>query len=95
VGVNAGVHVLNITTRAFIGDDPNAPSLAGAGDVHARGTVAITADDKTELDKVAATVAVGGGAGVGAAATVTSTRSTPRRSSATAPRSPAMARPRA
>src|SRR6266850_7054664 len=58
VGVNAGVHVLNITTRAFIGDDPNAPSLAVAGDVHARGTVAITADDKTELDKVVATVAV-------------------------------------
>ena len=71
VGVNAGVHVLNITTRGFIGDDPDNASLAGHGDVHALGTVAITADDQTTLNKVVATVAVGGGAGVGAAATVT------------------------
>src|SRR6185437_5816158 len=47
------------------------PSGGGAGDVHARGTVAITADDNTHMDKVVATVAVGGSAGVGAAATVT------------------------
>ena len=46
MGVNAGVHVLNITTRAFIGNDPDAPSLAGAGDVHALGTVRIAADDR-------------------------------------------------
>ena len=72
VSVNAGVHVLGLKTRAFIGDDPDEPTAtAGAGDVHAGGTVRIAADDVTELDKVAATVAVGGSAGVGAAATVT------------------------
>jgi hypothetical protein len=71
VSVNAGVHVLDITTRAFIGDDPDAASGGGAGNVHALGTVRIAADDNTELDKFVATVAVGGTAGVGAAATVT------------------------
>ncbi len=71
VGVNAGVHVLNVTTRAFIGDDPSDSIIsAGAGDVHAGGTVRITADDSTEMDKVAATAAAGT-VGVGAAATVT------------------------
>jgi len=72
VGANAGVHVLGVTTRAFIGDDPLEPTLsAGAGDVHAGGTVRIAADDQTEIDKYVATVAIGGTAGVGAAATVT------------------------
>jgi hypothetical protein len=77
VGVNASVHVLTLSTRAFIGDDPEddvllTPSTlsAGAGDVHARGTVRIAADDRTEMDKVVATVAVGGTVGVGASATV-------------------------
>jgi hypothetical protein len=71
VGVNASVHVLNLTTRAFIGDDPfDATASAGGGNVHAGGTVRIAADDRTEMDKVVATVAVGGSAGVGAAATV-------------------------
>ena len=72
VGVNASVHVLDLTTRAFIGDDPDSvPASLGAGNVHAGGTVRIAADDRTELDKFVATVAVGGSAGVGAAATVT------------------------
>jgi len=72
VSVNAGVHVLDLTTRAYIGDDPDSgPGSLGAGDVHAGGTVRIAADDVTEMDKVAATVAIGGSAGVGAAATVT------------------------
>ena len=72
VGINASVHVLGITTRAYIGDDPDeATASAGAGDVHAGGTVRIAADDRTEMDKFVATVAVGGSAGVGAAATVT------------------------
>ncbi|NNU43173.1 beta strand repeat-containing protein [Ramlibacter montanisoli] len=71
VGVNASVHVLNMTTRAYIGDLPDSgPASLGAGDVHAGGTVRIAADDVTEMDKVVATVAVGGSAGVGAAATV-------------------------
>ena len=78
VGVNAGVHVLTIATRAFIGDDPSDDDAmvpdtlsAGPGDVHAGGTVRIAADDRSELDKVVATLAIGGSAGVGAAATVT------------------------
>ncbi|UUZ48820.1 hypothetical protein LP420_40230 [Massilia sp. B-10] len=65
VGVNASVHVMNLETRAFIGDDPTvAPGSLGGGDVHAKGTVRIAADDRTEMDKVVATVAVGGTAGV-------------------------------
>jgi hypothetical protein len=72
VGVNAAVHVLDISTRAFIGDDPDElTASAGAGDVHAHGTVRVAADDRTELNKYVATVAVGGSAGVGAAAAVT------------------------
>jgi hypothetical protein len=71
IGINASVHVLDLSTRAFIGDDPDeAAGSAGAGDVHALGTVRIAADDETEMDKFVATVAVGGSAGVGAAATV-------------------------
>ena len=70
VGVNASVHVLDLKTRAFIGDDAGGLASMGAGDVHALGTVRIAADDSTEMDKVVATVAVGGSAGVGAAATV-------------------------
>src|SRR5260221_12759183 len=63
VGVNASVHVLDLTTRAFIGDDPDeAATSAGAGDVHALGTIRIAADDQSELDKVVANIAVGGGA---------------------------------
>jgi hypothetical protein len=45
VGVNAGVHVFTLQTRAFIGNDPNAPTNQGAGNVHAAGSVVIAAND--------------------------------------------------
>ena len=58
--VDAAVHVLDITTLAYIGDDPNDgfPS-AGAGDVHANGSIVIAADERTEMDNVVG-VAAGG-----------------------------------
>ncbi|HEX5500744.1 MAG TPA: hypothetical protein VFX03_16020, partial [Thermomicrobiales bacterium] len=73
VAIDASVHVLNVDTRAFIGDDPdvNGDDSAGAGDVHATGSVGIWADEKTEADKVIPTVSVGGTAAVTAAAGVT------------------------
>lgn len=70
VGVNAGVHVFDLRTRAFIGDDPDdAVASSGAGDVHAGGSVIIAADGKTDIDEVvgvlaAGTVGVAAGAGV-------------------------------
>ncbi len=61
VTVDAAVTVLDITTRAFIGDDPSdvIPSL-GAGNVHARGNIIVDADDVTEIDKVVGVLAAGG-----------------------------------
>ncbi len=65
--VDLGVHVFDIVTRAFIGDDPadTFPSQ-GAGNVTADGNVIIDADDRLEIDKVVVAAAVGssfGGAG--------------------------------
>ncbi|MBI1398269.1 MAG: LEPR-XLL domain-containing protein, partial [Betaproteobacteria bacterium] len=67
----AGVPVFTIVTRAFIGDDPSdARASAGAGDVHATGSIEIAADDRNEIDLVvgsaagAGTAAVGGAVGV-------------------------------
>ncbi|MFV2069876.1 MAG: beta strand repeat-containing protein, partial [Pirellulales bacterium] len=71
VAADAGVHVLDITTRAFIGDDPNdATPSAGAGNVHAKGSIVVAADDRTEIDKVVGVLAVATYAGIGAAAGV-------------------------
>ncbi|MRR38901.1 hypothetical protein EG829_30475, partial [bacterium] len=78
VGLDASVHTLEITTRAFIGDDPwdnnNADPetlSAGAGHVHAQGDIIVEATDTTEADKVVGVLAVSGTAGIGAAGTVT------------------------
>lgn len=70
--LDANVHVYDITTRAFIGDDPRDKTVfGGTGDVHAGGNVVISADDRTEIDKVVGSVAVSGTAAFGAAAAVT------------------------
>jgi len=68
VALDAAVHTLTISTRAFIGDDPDdmIPS-AGAGDVHANGSVVVAADDTSEIDKVVGVLAVSGTAGIAAA----------------------------
>jgi hypothetical protein len=69
VGIDAGVHVFNLQTRAFIGDDPNAPANKGAGNVQAAGSVAIAANDASDINEIvgvfaAGAVGVAGGAGV-------------------------------
>jgi hypothetical protein len=69
VGVNAGVHVFTLQTRAFIGNDPNAPTNQGAGNVHAAGSVVIAANDVSDINEIvgvlaAGAVGVAAGAGV-------------------------------
>src|SRR5262249_39905864 len=60
VNIDAAVHVLSVTTRAFVGDDPSdGTPTAGPGNVHATGSVGISADDHTEMDVVVGTVGVG------------------------------------
>ncbi|MCP3913837.1 MAG: hypothetical protein GY713_23190, partial [Actinomycetia bacterium] len=68
VTLDASVHLLNLITRAWIGDDPDdAVASSGPGLVLASDSVIIWADDKTEIDKVVGVLAIGGFAGVGAA----------------------------
>ena len=71
VVVDAAVHVLDITTRAFVGDDPSdvVPS-AGPGDVHANGSIVIAADERTEMDNVVGVAAASLYSSNGAAAGV-------------------------
>ena len=73
--VDASVHVLDINTRAFIGDDPRDNiASGGAGHVHANGSIVVAADDQTEIDKVVGVLAIGGSAGIGAGAAVSVTK---------------------
>ncbi len=67
VAVNAGVGVFDVTTRAFIGDDPDdlMPSLGG-GNTRARGNIIIDADSDSEIDKWVGVVAIGSTAGIAA-----------------------------
>ncbi len=78
VVADAGVHVLDITTRAWIGDDPrDAIATSGPGSYTATGSMNVAADDRTEIDKVVGVAAGAAYAGVGAAAGVsTSTKLT-------------------
>ncbi len=60
IALDASVHVLNVKTRAFIGDDPTqAPLPLLTGSVHADGNVILAADSATEIDKVVGVLAVG------------------------------------
>jgi len=75
VGVSgsAGVSVLTITTRSFIGDDiPTDKSslTSGKADVAAEGNVIVTSTGETHLTTIAGAVGVGS-VGVGASAAVT------------------------
>ena len=67
VGANAGVHIFNLQTRAFIGDDPLNPSGAGAGDVHAQGSISLNANDISNINEIVGVFAASGSVGVGAA----------------------------
>jgi hypothetical protein len=69
VAANAGVHTFNVQTRAFIGDDPDAPSGAGAGSVHAHGSIVLAANEVSDVNEIVAVLAAGE-VGVGAAAGV-------------------------
>ncbi|TFG87468.1 MAG: hypothetical protein E4H18_03480, partial [Hyphomicrobiales bacterium] len=71
VMLDASVHDLYIETRAFIGRDSTDLETSDAGLVHANGSVGVSADDETEIDKVVGVLAVGGSAGIGAAGAVT------------------------
>ncbi|MEL6105485.1 MAG: right-handed parallel beta-helix repeat-containing protein, partial [Planctomycetota bacterium] len=62
---------MNLTTRAFVGDDPtDATPSAGPGDIDVRGSMNVAADDRVEIDKVVGVLAVAAYAGIGAAAGV-------------------------
>ncbi|WP_456654689.1 hypothetical protein [Bradyrhizobium sp. JR3.5] len=68
VAADAGVHVFDLHTRAFIGDDPANPSGFGAGDVHATGSISVAANDASDINEVVGVLAagsVGVAAGVG------------------------------
>ena len=66
---SAGVYLPDITTRAFIGDDPDdGLTVPGTTDVHAQGTVLVAADDHLELDLIAGSAGGAGSVGIGASA---------------------------
>jgi hypothetical protein len=71
VSVNPSIHTLNLTTLAHIGDDATVgPASSGAGNVNVNGSIEISADNATEIDKVSAGLAASGAAGIGLAANV-------------------------
>jgi hypothetical protein len=72
VALDAAVHVFNLITQAFIGDNPaDGRASAGPGNVHAQGSVVVNATDNLNLNKVVGVLAVSGTAGVAAAGGVT------------------------
>ena len=85
INVDADVHVLNVTTRAFIGDDPDflygsstetidtGDDSAGEGNVHATGSISISADEHTTLNAITGSLSGGSSAAITAGATVTVT----------------------
>ena len=69
VAGSAGVYVLNITTRAWIGDDPSNPT-AGATNVQAGGSILVSRLEQTLLDLLSGDFSGAGETTVGAAAGV-------------------------
>ncbi|MCW5626703.1 MAG: hypothetical protein KIT73_18450, partial [Burkholderiales bacterium] len=73
----AGVPVFDIVTRAFVGDDPSDTAASrGAGNVHARGSIEIAADDRNEIDLVSGSATGSGSVAVGASGGVAVIRKT-------------------
>ena len=69
---SAGVYVMDITTRAFIGDDPtDVVNLTATTTVTAEGSVLVSAMDDSEIDIIAGNLSGAGTAGFGVAAGVT------------------------
>ena len=52
VAGSAAVYVLNITTRAFIGNDPDNPTSSGSTNVQADGSILVAASETTALDLI-------------------------------------------
>jgi hypothetical protein len=75
VTADASGHVLDNTTKAFIGDEDGSGSL-GAGDVHADGSVRVIANNSTEIDKVVGAASFSGSAAITAGAGVTVSKKT-------------------
>ncbi len=73
VTIDAGVHVFNITTLAFIGDEPGfGLGSFGPGHVRALGNIVIDADGRTEMDKVVGVLSASGTTGGAGAVGVSS-----------------------
>ncbi|KPK01382.1 MAG: hypothetical protein AMK71_05800, partial [Nitrospira bacterium SG8_35_4] len=71
VAGSAGVDVMDISTRAFIGDDPtDVVALSGNTNVHAHGSVVVSAEDDTEVDIIAGNISGAGTVSIGASAAV-------------------------
>ncbi len=69
VAASAGVYVLKVTTRAFIGDDPDNPT-PGTTDVYASGSILVAAMEATTLNLLSGNFSGSGTVSAGAAATV-------------------------
>ena len=66
---SGSVYVLNIKTRAFIGDDPLNPT-AGATNVQAAGSLVVAASESTVLDLLSGNLSGSGTLSIGVAASV-------------------------
>ena len=71
VAADAGVHVFDLHTRAFIGDnvggDPDS-GIGGPGNVHAHGSISVQANDNSDVNEIVGLLAAGSvgiAAGVG------------------------------
>ncbi len=75
IAADAAVHVLDITTRSWIGDDPSDNVASkGAGNYLAMGSMLVAADNKTEIDKVTGVAAGATFAGLSGAAGVSTSK---------------------
>jgi len=77
IAVDAAVHILDLSTRAFLGDDPadNVPS-AGSGQYLALQNIKVAANDQTEIDKIVGVLSGSAGLGLAAAVGVSSSTKT-------------------
>ncbi len=67
IAINAGVPVLNITTKAFVADGASA---GGGATIYAPGNMNVAADEQTNLQVISGNLTFSGTASIGAAAAV-------------------------
>ncbi len=58
VGVDAGVHVFTLQTRAFIGEDPDGTATVAAN-ISAGGSIAVEANDTTDINEIVGVLGAG------------------------------------